>query len=752
MATHEDNTKTPGSQTPMDVSKSWSNYLRQTSKSSPRPFQCPQCRVELPGTSDFAAATVFRKHISTAHPELESTAPQLFKTAKAEAERRGDHPELRKSRTDARNSPTPRKEKDAESNSSSLKRENSDDDSQSPKRSRAQVPRQPPDTEFSRGSRTGSGHLWSENQAVPPPKNLDPSNVASNIRLPLSATHPRSGRQPRPPASASRPSSTDDGNAGVGVFKQPETRPISQEQLVAEVKGIYAGLVMVENKCIEVDGAQNAQGDGANTKLNNEQWQALIALHRTLLHEHHDFFLASQHPSASPALRRLASKYAMPARMWRHGIHSFLELLRHRLPASLEHMLTFIYLAYAMMALLYETVPAFEDTWIECLGDLGRYRMAIEDDNIRDREVWTAVSRGWYSKASDKAPTVGRLYHHQAILARPNAFQQLFYYGKSLTVAIPFVSAKDSIQTLFEPIMANQRAASVEQLFVLINAILFTGKMLERFESVVHEFTSTLDIHIGRSTRRFQEQGYHIGITVCYTLVGYGSEANPVHKAFQQAKGSDDSAGPTEAMAGVNTLDATPASQENAVNFAMATHDIVFRRFGDPNILTYVHTTLVFMLYVLSFPEIKYLARRFPWKLTALLLNTLMSSENEYIFENQPFPRSSKEEAPRPLPEDYALRGLPWAEKYFPSDWFSNDKIEDEEKGLEAASMGQERKLRILALGYQISQGGTYLRYDKDTHRFGTAPDFDIEMDPIPVVAPVESIDLGDLPDAVATP
>lgn len=155
------------------------------------------------------------------------------------------------------------------------------------------------------------------------------------------------------------------------LIKQPETRPISQDQLVAEVKGIYAGLVMVESKCIEVDNAQSSQSE---TKLNHEQWQALIALHRTLLHEHHDFFLASQHPSASPALRRLASKYAMPARMWRHGIHSFLELLRHRLPASLEHMLTFIYLAYSMMALLYETVPAFEDTWIECLGDLGRYR------------------------------------------------------------------------------------------------------------------------------------------------------------------------------------------------------------------------------------------------------------------------------------------------------------------------------------------------------------------------------------------
>jgi len=39
------------------------------------------------------------------------------------------------------------------------------------------------------------------------------------------------------------------------------------------------------------------------------------------------------------------------------------------------------------MALLYETVPASEEIWIERLGDLGRYRMAIEDDEIRDRKV-----------------------------------------------------------------------------------------------------------------------------------------------------------------------------------------------------------------------------------------------------------------------------------------------------------------------------------------------------------------------------
>src|SRR5271155_5003971 len=240
-------------------------------------------------------------------------------------------------------------------------------------------------------------------------------------------------------------SPTEDQEGDTTMLKQPETRAITQDQLVNEVKGIYAGLVMVEKKCVEIDQQQSQ----TKNKLSAEQWQALIALHRTLLHEHHDFFLASQHPSASPALRRLATKYAMPARMWRHGIHSFLELLRHRLPDSLDHMLAFVYLAYSMMALLMESVPSFEETWIECLGDLARYRMAIEEADLRDHEVWSGVARMWYNKAADKSPNVGRIQHHLAVLTRPNVIQQLFYYSKALVSLIPFQNARESIMLLF---------------------------------------------------------------------------------------------------------------------------------------------------------------------------------------------------------------------------------------------------------------------------------------------------------------
>jgi hypothetical protein len=59
------------------------------------------------------------------------------------------------------------------------------------------------------------------------------------------------------------------------IVLQPETRPISSDQLIAEVKGIYAGLIMVEAKCCEVDAKQHQQAlvqDDPKSSLNNEQW------------------------------------------------------------------------------------------------------------------------------------------------------------------------------------------------------------------------------------------------------------------------------------------------------------------------------------------------------------------------------------------------------------------------------------------------------------------------------------------------
>lgn len=532
-----------------------------------------------------------------------------------------------------------------------------------------------------------------------------------------------------------------------GLLLQPDSRPISQEQLTSEVKSIYAGLTMVETKCIHVDRAQALAAQEADTdphsKLANDHWQALIALHRTLLHEHHDFFLASQHPSASPGLRRLASKYSMPARMWKHGIHSFLELLRRRLPESLDYMLAFIYLAYQMMALLYETVPAFEDTWIECLGDLGRYRMAIEDEDVRDREIWAGVARSWYSKAADKNPTVGRLYHHLAILARPNALQQLYYYARSLTSVKPFASARDSILTLLDPILGRasasySHASPIDTSFIQAHAILFEKLPQSQFEEAVAAFYSQLDIHIGRVAAKWKEQGVFIAVTNIAGLFDYGADTSGLRHLIQlhakelgrttpSSRASSPSDDELSRASSPVDVDTQPAISEDQIPSKLAeiTDDLTFvrarqltfstlklilQRIGDKNVLPHIHVLLSFLS---SFASVSYVApliNHAPWAEIVVFLNTLLKTEApEQLTLPSIFPSSDQNDH-RPLPEDYLIRGQIWSQWYFPDNWFCGEH-DEEERSLELASTIKSRIERIMYLGRKLSSVSLLFRY-----------------------------------------
>lgn len=542
------------------------------------------------------------------------------------------------------------------------------------------------------------------------------------------------------------------------LLLQPETRPISHDQLVVEVKGIYAGLVMVESKCADVDEKQSRAARekdlSRRTALNNEQWQALIHLHRTLLHEHHDFFLASQHPSASPALSRLAAKYSMPARMWRHGIHSFLEVLRHRLPESLDHMLAFVYIAYSMMALLYETVPAFEATWIECLGDLARYRMAIEDDDIRDREIWSGVARFWYGKAADKNPDTGRLYHHLAILARPFTMQQLSFYTRSLTCLIPFESARTSVMTLFNPILngrdsAHYRLDSYETNFIKSHAILFCRLPLQNFDTILAQINAgLLDSHIGRATSKFKEQGVSATIANVAALFEYGacqangrpksvlrllydesrnrsfSEAEPNSQRFGDAALHGRDQQQPSSIPDYSLIEKLTASElrcslellSRASKLTFSTLEISLRRIGDRNVYPLVHVSLAFLRSLLSVEKaIKYVEHDVPWVEICSFLNALAKPEamTDKVWAKA-FPKPDQGFG-RPLPEDFDMRGLSWTQGYFPEEWFTEAAVDDEERMLELPSMVAPRVERILWLGSQIASVSLSFHHELDS-------------------------------------
>ena len=149
-------------------------------------------------------------------------------------------------------------------------------------------------------------HVAARNEAESPPK-VDRTSSAMLQASELSPADDRGRPGPRrndkrtnqqdrltSPHDQGGGADEDSPEGDTSMVLQPDTRPITAEQLVNEVKGIYSGLVMVEKKCVEII-AQRASTGG---KLSNDQWQALIALHRTLLHEHHDFFVCGYtHPT-----------------------------------------------------------------------------------------------------------------------------------------------------------------------------------------------------------------------------------------------------------------------------------------------------------------------------------------------------------------------------------------------------------------------------------------------------------------------
>ena len=115
-----------------------------------------------------------------------------------------------------------------------------------------------------------------------------------------------------------------------------------------------------------------------------------------------------------------------------------------------------------------------------------------------------------------------------------------------------------------------------------------------------------------------------------------------------------------------------------------------------------------------------HLKDQFPWKLTAVMLNNLYRScKFDLRIDSEEFPGPYRSDTPRPLPEDYAMRGLVYTEDYYPVSWFRDSKVEEDEKYFELASMTDARKERLLWIGRQLASSGLWLTWDDEASKFG---------------------------------
>ncbi|KAH7124396.1 hypothetical protein EDB81DRAFT_587579, partial [Dactylonectria macrodidyma] len=62
---------------------------------------------------------------------------------------------------------------------------------------------------------------------------------------------------------------------------------------------------------------------------------------------------------------------------------------------------------------------------------------------------------------------------------------------------------------------------------------------------------------------------------------------------------------------------------------------------------------------------------------------------------------------------------------YHHKDWFDNRKIDEDKKYLKLASIADQRKERILYLGYKIAAQGKWMTFGIDSKKFGVASIYD---------------------------
>ncbi|ODM19129.1 hypothetical protein SI65_05746 [Aspergillus cristatus] len=524
------------------------------------------------------------------------------------------------------------------------------------------------------------------------------------------------------------------------IFLQLDTRPITEEQLVDEVRGIYAGLKMVENECIKTA----KQHTESSNKLSKCQWQALVLLYQTLLHEHHDFYLASQHPSASPVLKELSEKYFMPARMWCHGIHPFLELLRHRLPDSLEHMLTFLNLAYSMMTLLLESVPAFEDTWVECLGDLARYRMAIEESDLQDRKTWASMARHWYHKAADRRLNLGRIQHHLAVLAWPDMLQELFYYTKSLVSVDPFPPARERITLLFHRALNDPEPDNLpifDSAFVTAHGTLLTQGSLSDFRAHVDLYLLYLNEYICQLGSEFKTRGVFIASCNFAAIFQYGSTNAVLSNEFKEGLAQSET-GLTASMnwTPVEKLDTIEAefceyqnsqSQKKLVYYSahvtFMTLSALLDQIGNKNVFPAVHAYLAFIWCMTrNNNSIRHIELVVPWRKLTVFLNVMIWSNMDFrVMERDEIPVAEDRKC---FPEDFLFRGQVWSQQYFSADYFDGALAEDDGRSIEVLSLTVARMYRCLWLGVQLAKFNRWIEYTSTSRRFSVKP-FALELE-----------------------
>ncbi|BGP08709.1 hypothetical protein JCM10049v2_004558 [Rhodotorula toruloides] len=353
----------------------------------------------------------------------------------------------------------------------------------------------------------------------------------------------------------------------------------SQHPALAHIKRLYKEITTLEtqlqeeNRAAQAAASRDAEGEegkaagvriqGQAKRFDDEYWVKLASRHKQLVEAHFEFLKFALDPSHPASFQSLPQRYNIPTRLWQTAFHQLLERMRHAVLASpfrpdsassssanvLEHLIEYCQWAYTFYSQLLDEplVAILQAAWIEQLGDLARYRMAVaglasrvhaaqqqtsasasltaaaldahekgeaedakpprpadaasigqaalNDWDLEEQETWREIAKDWYGQGLAENPGTGRLQHHLALLSKGDELRSLYHYCKSLTAAHPYVSARESILPLFEDEHQARRTqpdVTKAELFVHLHGMLFTKISLDDFDECLERFVERL--------------------------------------------------------------------------------------------------------------------------------------------------------------------------------------------------------------------------------------------------------------------
>lgn len=210
---------------------------------------------------------------------------------------------------------------------------------------------------------------------------------------------------------------TDNSSASSALFEgRPPREDPANNAFAIQLKKLYRTISTLESKILNEDSDENTdegrillQGRGREVteeELEQQKWLRVIADHKRLADMMHNLMQISLSPSVPASLRVIPTKYNIIIRLWTHGFHKLLEALRRasfNSPLALEHLQDFIYFAYTFYTGLLEepTLRTFRAGWLEALGDLARYRMAVAAMVTSSNLSGAALTTDAVSKAAE---------------------------------------------------------------------------------------------------------------------------------------------------------------------------------------------------------------------------------------------------------------------------------------------------------------------------------------------------------------